>query len=343
MRLTGRQRRQLTQALLSAFPKREDLAMMLSFGLNEKLSEVAGGETYSGVVFNLIEWAQSQGRLEELVTAARVENPGNPDLRDLADLFKPPEARQPSQATAGSSAGTSPTLTQFVVDQHNKFLDGEAWRLRMSAAEAAVCRIELPAGQARGTGFLLAPDGVMTCYFVVSEVLEGRTSGKDIVLRFDYRTDASGAVTYPGVEYHLAHDWLIDSSPIEQLDYALLRVAGMPGSDPVDGRADAPLRGWLTVKSHNLEPGQPLAVIQHAQGEPRKIAIASNAIVAADTETHRVTYRINTEPGSSGAPCFNQDWELVAMHERRDPAGKTGLIMTAIAAQPKVQATLINM
>jgi tetratricopeptide (TPR) repeat protein len=80
MEFTGKQLKQLTQALLSAFPRREDLAMMVSFNLGRNLAEVAEGKTDRGVVFSLIQWAQAQGRLEELVTAARTENPENPDL-----------------------------------------------------------------------------------------------------------------------------------------------------------------------------------------------------------------------------------------------------------------------
>jgi len=29
-------------------------------------------------------------------------------------------------------------------------------------------------------------------------------------------------------------------------------------------------------------------------------------------------HRVNTAPGSSGSPCFNTDWELVAMHVASD-------------------------
>jgi hypothetical protein len=29
--------------------------------------------------------------------------------------------------------------------------------------------------------------------------------------------------------------------------------------------------------------------------------------------------RTNTEPGSSGSPCFDQDWGLVALHHAGDP------------------------
>ena len=40
------------------------------------------------VVSNLIEWAEEQGRLEELLIAARKENPGNPALRKFDEQIR---------------------------------------------------------------------------------------------------------------------------------------------------------------------------------------------------------------------------------------------------------------
>ena len=34
----------------------------------------------------------------------------------------------------------------------------------------------------------------------------------------------------------------------------------------------------------------------------------------------RVRYATNTEGGSSGSPCFNKDWDLIALHHYGDPA-----------------------
>jgi V8-like Glu-specific endopeptidase len=33
-----------------------------------------------------------------------------------------------------------------------------------------------------------------------------------------------------------------------------------------------------------------------------------------DVKEPKLHYRAPTEPGSSGSPVFNQDWELVALH-----------------------------
>jgi V8-like Glu-specific endopeptidase len=32
-----------------------------------------------------------------------------------------------------------------------------------------------------------------------------------------------------------------------------------------------------------------------------------------------VSYKTNTDGGSSGSPCFDQDWNLVALHHSGDP------------------------
>ena len=34
----------------------------------------------------------------------------------------------------------------------------------------------------------------------------------------------------------------------------------------------------------------------------------------------RVIHQTGTKPGSSGSPCFNQFWDLIALHHAGDPA-----------------------
>src|SRR5689334_1345398 len=96
MDLSGAQRAQLQQTLVNTFPKENDLAQMVSFGLNERLQAIASGTTLSEIVFNLIEWADAHGKLEQLIAAATQANPGNKKLRALAaQLGRPPPAPRP--------------------------------------------------------------------------------------------------------------------------------------------------------------------------------------------------------------------------------------------------------
>jgi hypothetical protein len=48
-----------------------------------------------------------------------------------------------------------------------------------------------------------------------------------------------------------------------------------------------------------------------------KLSQEEHAII--ENDGMRVKYTTNTESGSSGAPCFNASWELVAMHHFGDP------------------------
>ena len=87
-KLSGQEREKLWKAILDAYPNKANLKMMLSFKLETKLDEIAGGEDLNEVIFNLIEWAESQGQSKELVKAACEGNPGNQKLQDIRkELF----------------------------------------------------------------------------------------------------------------------------------------------------------------------------------------------------------------------------------------------------------------
>ncbi len=73
MKLNREDYKYLQLALRSAFPDKESLKQMVRFQLNENVDVIAGGATQSSVIFNLIEWAESYGKLEELIIGAYLE------------------------------------------------------------------------------------------------------------------------------------------------------------------------------------------------------------------------------------------------------------------------------
>lgn len=89
MTLTGAQIAQLLEALLAAYPRRDDLRMMVRVELGQNLDAIAGGDTLRAVAFSLIEWAQRTGRTEELIDGARRGNPGNAALQAFAGALAP--------------------------------------------------------------------------------------------------------------------------------------------------------------------------------------------------------------------------------------------------------------
>ena len=60
--------------------------------------------------------------------------------------------------------------------------------------------------------------------------------------------------------------------------------------------------------------------MQHPNALPLKLALATNGVEQLNQNSTRVTYRTNTEPGSSGSPVFDQNWNLVALHHWGDSA-----------------------
>jgi hypothetical protein len=225
-----------------------------------------------------------------------------------------------------------------IVREANPLLNMAVWFQRGARVEDRVCRIDLQ-DQPVATGFPVGPDVVLTNYHVLEPVIDGRVPATAVALRFGYKQLADQTIL-SGTVYRLAADWKIDVSPYSpldlrsdpddrdrdptQLDYALVRVAGKPGEDKVDsqGPADAPPRGWLPLPAAEVDwkPDAPLFIVQHPQGSPLSFALDTNAIIAANADRTRVRYRTNTEPGSSGSPCFNLLWELVALHHIGDPA-----------------------
>lgn len=81
--LTGSQVKQIREALLSAFPTRDLLAMLLREELDVALNAIAGGDNLNVLVFHLVQWAESTGRVGALLQGAYAQNPGNPDLKQL--------------------------------------------------------------------------------------------------------------------------------------------------------------------------------------------------------------------------------------------------------------------
>lgn len=311
----------LADALGDAYKRRSPLAQMLEYRLSKNLDDIVGDRGMKEVIFELLVEARSSGWLDDLIVSARAARPDNIALHDVAA-----ELKLAPRALDGAGL-------ERIVRKGQSFLDPAQFRARLAAAEAAVCMIETPA--ACGTGFLIGPDLVLTNYHVLSDVLTGAIEPASVRVRFDFRRwqapgRRDGAVT------SLADDWRLDDSPFDDgdladpptapdpdhLDYALIRIARRLGEEPVGAQAEpgASMRGWLTGADHDFPTESPLFIVQHPLGKPMSLALDTSAIIAMNAERTRVRYRTNTEKGSSGAPCFDGNWRLVALHHAGDPA-----------------------
>ena len=326
-RLKGSQVRQFREALLDAF----DLTRfdeMLLFQRSIPRERIALGNDLESIVLRVIERAEMESWTGELLQAARASDPRNVALFTFAQQF---------------GLATNTDALERKIRESNKPFDPVFLRKRVAELEPKICRVELHLGNSPeyGTGFLLGPDMVMTNYHVMEKVIKNPKLSKHVTLRFDYKTLENGITVNEGTLYHLPEEeWLIHASQYneqektdpgnaypseEELDYALLRVVGEPGNDPVGGEdvqdLKAPARGWIPipVSKYPFEPDSSLFIFQHPDGAPLRLAMETQAILGLNQNHTRVRYRTNTEPGSSGSPCFDTDWNLVALHHLGDP------------------------
>lgn len=334
--LTNVQEGQLIEALLSAYLTPNELREMVRVRLGKNLYEFTLGDTLKEIVFKLVERAESDGWTAQLITAARESRPGNPLLLAFSQQFGLASTNLPRNAVEKMLKGAS------------GFLDVDKWRTRLGEIETQVCRIEIKTnlGWSYGTGFLVGSESVITNYHVVEAVIRGEkneataegayATHQDVVLRFDYKVLADGNEINPGTKYRLVDDaqsWLIDSSPnnapgttprVDELDYALLRVEGVPGDSTVGDKSesDAPKRGWVTIltQTYKFVKDARVLIMQHPEAEPLKLALDPGGIVGVNANNTRVQYAVITEPGSSGSPCFNINWDLIALHHSGDPS-----------------------
>lgn len=344
MKLTKQQRKQFQEALLDAFPSPASLRQMVRFELDKNLDSIAMGRNLGEITFNLIDTSQTEGWTADLIKAAREANPGNPTLLAFVQQVESP-VPMPSEKEIKDLKQEIPTQDgeawrklERLVDRTAPLQDIEAWYAKLKQREGQICRIEFSLNnRARpiGTGFLLGSDVVMTNYHVMESVIKGQTKPNDVTLRFNYKRLVDGKTISHGSTYGLVtqdKDWLIDSSPPHQLDYALLRVDGQPGNEAIGQQSDANAakRGWIEPPSQNvvIQGGTPIWLLQHPQGEPLQFAIGG--IVDANGHNNRITYTTNTEGGSSGSPCFNTNGDLIALHCAGGLTTNEGIRFTAI-------------
>ncbi len=75
-------------------------------------------------------------------------------------------------------------------------------------------------------------------------------------------------------------------------------------------------------------------IAQYVLYGPLKIVMDMRAVVGIAQEGTRIQFTAQTERGADGAPCFNVNWELVAMHQSlgiKGPAGRTSEVREGIA------------
>ncbi|MGW6426340.1 trypsin-like serine peptidase [Nocardia sp. NPDC055053] len=183
------------------------------------------------------------------------------------------------------------------------------WLKRAAAAADSVALIKTPRGPA--TGFLVSDELLLTNWHVFPTLESAQDPRVRVVFRFEEneagQIRSSVSLTLDPDRFFVTGD--------RELDFALVAVSALP-----NGKAAASRFGRIRLNPAigKILQGQPLNIVQHPGGNPRKLAFRQNLLLKVDPT--RLIYQTDTMPGSSGSPVFNDEWELVGLHYRAEQA-----------------------
>lgn len=179
------------------------------------------------------------------------------------------------------------------------------WFLEFGLQRAAAVAHIAVLGRGSGTGLLIGRDVLLTN----NHVIDSQATARNAVIRFNYQDGLNETRLEPR-RVDCAPEGGFFTSPYlddivdgDHLDFIVVRLAEPVGDD----FGAIPLAASIPV-----EAPMDVFIIQHPDGQKKKIAIADN--VLEWTNAFKCHYRADTRPGSSGAPVFNDNWDLIALH-----------------------------
>lgn len=292
---TERDRRRLVAGALEGVPKSDVILARLDLGgtpmggavevirFLADFGQVAYGKEALGVFLNYIQafvGEENTAFISNLFITYPLDAPASPDrpLDHWYNIVSPEEIRE---KIIGEN-----TL------QHINILE-----LALEVARPVVhLRVVKQNGhQSLGTGFLVAPDLLMTNNHVIASAVEAITTEYS----FNYQLGRDGKLL-DIVPVQAMLEGLFYTNP--DLDYTVLQLFDEPGKT----------FGVLKLKEIMVRKDDRVAIIQHPGGHLKKISMQNNFVAYADARD--VQYTTSTLPGSSGSPVFNDKFEVIAIH-----------------------------
>lgn len=210
------------------------------------------------------------------------------------------------KAAARESRGGTVLSRQDPLRMRDKDIAQYAGDAALMAVAKSVAKLSFPDGDklATCTGFMITPDLLLTNHHCVSTI----DTCFGTVTLFGYQRDAAGQLL-PARQY----DCLAVIQTSSKHDYSLLQIDGSPGA----------AGEWGVLKfnaSSSLASGQPLYLVQHPAGEPKRVARdechvstpkAPGSLASLQSD---FGHKCDTESGSSGSPVFDLSHRVVGLH-----------------------------
>ena len=181
---------------------------------------------------------------------------------------------------------------------------------------------------------LITPQLVLTNYHLLKldESDDLQANALNTLLHFGCFTAEDGTET-EGQSFSLDRQKpILHSSPTEKLDYVLLQV-----DNSISSTKEIKPAQWEI--NNSLVSRMGINLLQHPEGESMKLSISCDGITGVYPERGLVQYVNRTAVGSSGSPCFDENWKLVALHhaERSRSFGsiREGILLSSIYQEIK--------
>lgn len=242
------------------------------------------------------------------------------NLRSLAGLppepqeaVTPPEVSGPGSPLEAMVAVSDELIDLFAERQIATWdLVDVSYLERGASVARAVCKLHArdAAGPYEGTGFLISNRLLITNH----HNLPNEEIAATAFVEFEHELDPSGLPRDPQ-RFVLRPEEAYWSDA--DLDICVVAVA-------LISRGNVPLSRYgmlrLNPEVGKISEGQFITLIEHPDGEWKQVALRENRLLRKDEKV--LWYASDTAPGSSGAPCFSDQWQVVAVHRRGVPQTK---------------------
>lgn len=346
LRLSGEDRKQLRKTLTSSYRRYPALRIFVSDNFGFNLDEVVTSQALQVAADDLITEFEQEGDISDLIWALYQERPRNPEVKILMQRLQGfleqrwvlnPDEQEPTDYPVELPGPYSDVQLEGFLPRPLSY-EADVGTLRRGLQFAnGVCKIAFSDRPTTGTGVLIAPDLVLTNYHVLgkqvtdAENLAGKA--KTLLFEFGFVSQEHPNPFSPDTLTVDPSKPLVAASPPYQLDYALLRVEPKIRDAAYDYIKPVSLPDILPA----LKEKDGLNVLQHPAGNVMQISLSASGVVQVDPAGGRVWYVNRTHGGSSGSPCFNSEWQMVALHHASMSRGfgsvREGILLSAILAE----------
>jgi V8-like Glu-specific endopeptidase len=318
--LDSSEREEFETAIRRAYNE-SDLKRVLLFEWGVEFSDIVDlKQPYLDIVSDLVAWTEKEGKSWDLFGFLYRRRPKNPFLAGIAQ----------KRMVASEPPPAKPKPADFeALVERSRFISIAKFEREFKLVSRRLCKVVTPVSA--GTGFLVAPDAVLTAFHVVEKVSKTPDKTVGVTCLFDYRSDTDN-----GKRCDASDNWLVESSPAGageptkgNLDFALIRLAEAMGNK---GRSKSG-RGWFKLSEALAVVNRRDLVLvpQHPKGRPQEVSWGE--VTDHDVDKSRVRYDSSTEKGSSGSPCLTADLQLFGLHTQAGAGDNQGVPIRLISAQ----------